>query len=156
MKVLKPGQPIGSSRTGRPIIVLLELLGRRWSLRILWELNQNGASSFRVLQEYCGGISPTVLNARLFELREAGIIALREGEGYVVTAEGLKLGGIVEQLNTWAREWARRAGVPVEICIKKNNEKPDRKGRSKAVPLSIPKKPRYQRGLKQEKIHVDR
>ncbi len=108
MKVLKPGQAIGSSRTGRPIIVLLELLGRRWSLRILWELHQNGASSFRVLQKDCGSISPTVLNSRLSELREAGIIELREGEGYVITAEGFKLCGIITQLNTWAKGWAER------------------------------------------------
>ena len=118
MKVLKPGQPIGSSKTGRPIIVLLELLGRRWALRVLWELSQNGASNFRTLQEYCGGISPTVLNARLFELREAGVIELREGQGYAITSEGLKLCEIVGQLDPWARGWARRIDVPVEISKK--------------------------------------
>lgn len=123
MKVPKPGQPIGSSRTGRPIIVLLELLGRRWALRILWELSQNGPSSFRLLQEYCGGISPTVLNARLFELREAGIVELREREGYVITSEGLTLCGIVAELDTWARGWARREGVPVEMCSPRKPKK---------------------------------
>ncbi|MRR16521.1 MAG: transcriptional regulator [Deltaproteobacteria bacterium] len=123
MKVLKPGQPIGSSRTGRPIIVLLELLGRRWALRILWELSQNGASSFRVLQDHCGGISPTVLNARLYELREAGIIELREREGYVITKEGVKLCGVVEQLDTWARGWAKREGVPVAKCTPRKPQK---------------------------------
>jgi len=119
MKVLKPGQPVGSSRTGRPIIVLLELLGRRWALRILWELRQNGASSFRALQGHCGGISPTVLNNRLFELRGAGIVELREGEGYAITAEGIELCEIVSQLSSWARGWVRRAGVPVEMYKEK-------------------------------------
>ena len=87
-------------------MALLDLLGRRWSLRILWELHQNGPGSFRTLQKLCGDISPTVLNARLAELREAAIIGLREREGYVITEEGLALGRIIEQLNIWAEQWA--------------------------------------------------
>lgn len=108
MPIPKPGQAIGSSQTGRPIIVLLEILGRRWSLRILWELHQNGASSFRALQRLCGDISPTILNSRLSELREAGIIELRGGEGYVITKEGLALCRIIDRLSTWAKGWADR------------------------------------------------
>ena len=119
MKTLGPGQPIGSSRTGRPIIVLLELLGRRWSLRILWELDQNGVSSFRALQKHCGGISPTVLNSRISELREAGIIDLREGEGYIITEEGLKLCEVIKQLNNWAMGWAGRTVASAEKSKKK-------------------------------------
>jgi len=70
-------------------MALLDLLGRRWALRILWELHQNGPNSFRALQKLCGDISPTVLNSRLSELREAGIVELRDREGYVITAEGV-------------------------------------------------------------------
>ena len=51
----------------------LDLLGRRWALRVLWEL-RSGPLTFRALQEACDGVSPTVLNARLAELREAGIL----------------------------------------------------------------------------------
>lgn len=87
-------------------MVALDLLGRRWALRILWELHQNGPSSFRTLQKLCGDISPTVLNSRLAELRETGIIELREGGGYIITEEGIALGKIIEQLNSWAKRWA--------------------------------------------------
>ncbi len=96
-------------------MVLLDLLGRRWSLRILWELYQNGPSSFRTLQKLCGDISPTVLNARISDLREAGIIELLDREGYVITAEGLALGKIIEQLNMWAEDWAKRV-EPTKPC----------------------------------------
>src|SRR5204863_8999581 len=58
----------------RPIVRLLDLLGRRWTLRVLWELRDGGAFTFRVLQERCGGLSSSVLNARLAELRDAGIV----------------------------------------------------------------------------------
>ncbi len=111
MAAPKPGAKLGSSNTGRPIMAALDLLGRRWALRILWELNQNGASSFRDLQKLCGDISPTVLNTRLSELRETGIIAQRDKEGYVITEEGIALGKIILMLNAWAERWAGRMNV---------------------------------------------
>jgi DNA-binding HxlR family transcriptional regulator len=36
---------VRGSRSGRPIMVLLDLLGRRWSLRILWELRDNALTA---------------------------------------------------------------------------------------------------------------
>ncbi len=80
-----PGRRVRGSKTGRPIMALLDLLGRRWLLRILWELREDPLS-FRVLRERCGGISPTVLNRRLKEMREAGIVELRSGSGYTLTS----------------------------------------------------------------------
>ena len=56
-------------------MALLDLLGRRWSLRILWELREQSLTS-RALRAACDEASPTVLQARLTELREAGFIEL--------------------------------------------------------------------------------
>ena len=57
-------------------MALLDLLGRRWALRVLWELRgEGGVPTFRELQAACGGISSSVLSERLRELREAGIVA---------------------------------------------------------------------------------
>src|SRR6202035_4396571 len=67
-----PGRPVRGSQTGRPVMALLDLLGRRWALRILWELRDGSALTFRQLQARCGDISSSVLNDRLRELREAG------------------------------------------------------------------------------------
>lgn len=106
MPTPKAGIKVKGSRTGRPIMAILDLLGRRWALRILWELHQSGPNSFRTLQKLCGDISPTVLNLRLKELREAGIVELRDGEGYLITEEGVTLGRIIDQLNIWAKRWA--------------------------------------------------
>jgi DNA-binding HxlR family transcriptional regulator len=89
----------------RPIDSLLDLLGRRWALRIVWEL-RGDPLTFRQLQEACGGISPSVLNNRLWELREAGIVE----QGFTLTREGRQLLDVVEQLDPWARRWARRTG----------------------------------------------
>lgn len=102
----KPGTKVRGSKSGRPIMVLLDLLGRRWALRIIWELTLKSPSSFRALQKECGNISPTVLNKRLAELRKAGIIELLEGGGYVITEKGAELCDVIAKLNLWAKRWA--------------------------------------------------
>ncbi len=108
MPTPKPGTKVRGSQTGRPIMAILDLLGRRWALRVLWELHQNGPSSFRALQKLCGDISPTVLNARLKELREASIVELQDGGGYFITKEGAALSKNIYHLNVWAKRWAER------------------------------------------------
>jgi DNA-binding HxlR family transcriptional regulator len=87
-------------------MALLDLLGRRWALRILWELKA-GRQSFRALQESCGGPSPTVLNERLRELRESALIDLVEGEGYGLTTLGDELGDRLLPLVKWSERWAK-------------------------------------------------
>jgi DNA-binding HxlR family transcriptional regulator len=98
---------VRGSHTGRPIMALLDLLGRRWALRIGWELRDGASLTFRELQERCDGMSPSVLNARLRELREAGIIERADG-GYRLTAHGHALGEALGSLDTWAKRWAKR------------------------------------------------
>ena len=44
------------SRTGRPIMALLDLLGRRWSLRILWELREAPLTSRALRTAECAGL----------------------------------------------------------------------------------------------------
>jgi DNA-binding HxlR family transcriptional regulator len=104
----QPYKPVRGSRSGRPIMALLDLLGERWTLRILWELRAGEALSFRELRSTCGDLSPTVLNKRLHELREAQIISLNEG--YQLTEEGQILLEALLPLNEWAERWAKRVG----------------------------------------------
>ena len=102
-----PGRPVRGSTTGEPIMALLDLLGRRWALRVIWELRSERLS-FRELQERCAGMSSSVLNDRLRELREADIVSLAPG-GYELTKEGQDLVGAYGPLQAWAKRWARRA-----------------------------------------------
>lgn len=99
-------QRVRGSRTGRPIMLLLDLLGRRWTLRVLWELKQ-GRLSFRELQARCDEVSPSVLNTRLRELREAGLVEHQEGRGYGATRRALELAELLGPLDDWARRWHR-------------------------------------------------
>jgi DNA-binding HxlR family transcriptional regulator len=95
---------VRGSRSGRPIMVLLDLLGRRWSLRILWELRHQSLSS-RALRAACDEASPTVLQARLTELRQAGLVELIPGEGYRLTATGRELLETFLPLHHFAERW---------------------------------------------------
>jgi DNA-binding HxlR family transcriptional regulator len=97
---------VRGSHTGRPIMVLLDLLGRRWSLRILWEL-RDGSLTSRALRAACDEASPTVLNERLKELREADFIELGEA-GYALTALGRELSEKFMPLHHFAEKWSGR------------------------------------------------
>jgi DNA-binding HxlR family transcriptional regulator len=87
-------------------MALLDLLGRRWALRVIWELREE-ALSFREVQGRCGGISSSVLNDRLAELRAAGIVEAAAG-GYELTGEGRELLALFPALDAWAERWAAR------------------------------------------------
>ncbi len=52
MSLPTPEQPVPGFQSGYPIVAALDLLGRRWILRILWEL-RNGPIGFRALQAFC-------------------------------------------------------------------------------------------------------
>src|ERR1700752_2797898 len=102
-------QSVRGSRTGRPVMALLDLLGRRWALRILWEL-RGEPLTFRALRERCDALSPSVLNQRLRELREAGIVETGQRPAYRLTEEGAHLCSHLAPLPAWAERWSRRSG----------------------------------------------
>ena len=96
---------IRGSRTGRPIMVLLDLLGRRWVLRLVWELRDE-PKRFRELQDAIGA-SPTIVNGRLAELREARLVELDDEVGFRLTPLGRELLRLFLPLHLWAEKWAR-------------------------------------------------
>lgn len=102
-----PGTPVRGSRSGKPLMAIFDLLGRNWSIGILWLLSDGGPASFSELQERCEAISPTVLNTRLKELRQAGLVE-RTDEGYSVTPLGTELYEMLSPLRDWSRRWASK------------------------------------------------
>jgi len=96
---------VRGSRTGRPIMALLDLLGRRWALRLIWELREE-PRRFRELQDSIGA-SPTIINTRLGELREAKLVTLDPDSGYRLTALGEELLRLMLPLHVWSEKWAK-------------------------------------------------
>jgi len=112
MKISLPGRPVRGSRTGRPIMALLDLLGRRMTLRVLWELSQHDQGwTFRAL-EAAAETNPSVLNSRLKELRAAGLV-LHEDAGYRLSAEGKALLQLILPLHAWAETWSARSTAEI-------------------------------------------
>src|ERR1700739_1736330 len=103
--VVRPGRPVRGSTTGRPLMAALDLLGRRWSLRMLWEL-RDGALGARSLRERCGGMSASGLYDSLGELTGAGLIVQRDDQCYELSEMGQSLGKALIPLDQWARRWA--------------------------------------------------
>jgi DNA-binding HxlR family transcriptional regulator len=100
-----PGTPVRGSRTGRPLMATFDLLGRRWMLRVLWEL-RTGPIGFRALQARCDDLSPTVLNTRLGELRAAGLVEQDHTRVHRLTRLGEDLLTSLTPLRNWSRRWA--------------------------------------------------
>ena len=109
-----PSWPVRGSRTGRPVMILFDLLGRRMALRILWELHQAAEPlTFRALQA-AADTNPNVLNTRLKELTAAGFVGRGE-TGYGLTPRGEMLTDHLMPLNALSNEWAiglRQAVAP--------------------------------------------
>jgi DNA-binding HxlR family transcriptional regulator len=102
---------VRGSRSGRPIMALLDLLGRRWTLRIIWELREDRALTSRALRSACDEASPTILQTRLSELREAGLVELVTGDGYRLTGLGKELMENFTPLHRFAERWSKQAGA---------------------------------------------
>lgn len=106
-------RPTRASRTGRPIMVLLDLLGRRWTLRVLWEL-RDGPLSSRAIRAACGDISPTVLQSRVAELRDAGLVSVDRSQGYALTSAGRELLVVLAPLREFAEAHVTSDEAPPE------------------------------------------
>jgi DNA-binding HxlR family transcriptional regulator len=83
-----------------------DLLGRRWAMGIIWHLSQ-GPATFRGLQSYCESISPSILNKRLGDLREAKLIE-RTLDGYQLTGIGRRLYDLLVPFGEWSIAWAKQ------------------------------------------------
>ena len=86
-----------------PFLDLFDALGRRWSLRVVWELRA-GPATFRELRERAGGVSSSVLNDRLRDLRDAGVVEHRPGAGYALTTMGAGLADRIVDIYGWLHD----------------------------------------------------
>lgn len=105
MSAPRPGTPVRGSSTGRPLMAALDLFGRRWSLRIIWELRE-GEVGFRPLQQRCDGMSSSVLRQRLTELIDSRLVHQLPDSRYALTPLGQRAYRALRPLMKWSDEWA--------------------------------------------------
>src|SRR5581483_5505088 len=90
---------------------LFDVLGRRWALRLLWEIGDAGLT-YRELASRLPDMSTSVLTQRLRELRSAGLVD--HARGYRLTPTGQELRTQLGAL----REWAERVGfAPADLAF---------------------------------------
>jgi len=82
---------------------IFDLLGRRWAMRLLWEL-RDGRVGFRALQGRCG-VSSSILGNRLRELAATGLVDSEGGTRYGLTPLGRELVMAMRPLVRWAADW---------------------------------------------------
>jgi DNA-binding HxlR family transcriptional regulator len=87
------------------MMAALDLLGRRWTLRVIWELQQQPAG-FRELRRRADEMSSSVLAERLKLLTELGVVRTDENGVYQLTELGLGLEAALEPLRIWAEHWS--------------------------------------------------
>ena len=105
MPTPRPGKPVRGSATGRPLMAALDLFGRRWTLRIIWEL-RDGELGFRPLQQRCDNMSSSVLRQRLTELLDARLLYQLPDSRYALTPLGHRAYQALRPLTRWSQEWS--------------------------------------------------
>ena len=108
--IIQPGRAVRGSTTGRPLMAAMDLFGRRWALRVMWEL-RSGPIGARALLAKCEGLSSSVLYERLRELSDALLVVQSDLGEYELTKLGRELGESLQPLDAWARRWSRAVGV---------------------------------------------
>lgn len=93
------------------IAEIVELLSKKWVMRIIWELRA-APLTFRELQAACEGLSPTVLNNRLKLLQRAQLVEKNATRGYGLTDMGRELLEVYKPLNRWAINWQANREAP--------------------------------------------
>ena len=83
----------------------LDLFGRRWNLRVVWEL-QHGPVGFRALRQRCDNMSSSVLRQRLTELLDAQLVAQQPDTAYTLTELGRGAYQALRPLARWSDAWA--------------------------------------------------
>ncbi|POM25874.1 HTH-type transcriptional regulator YodB [Actinomadura rubteroloni] len=94
-----PGQP----RCDEALALAFEVLGKRWTGMLLGVLAE-GDAGFAELRRGIGGISDSVLSARITELVGTGLIEREPPDGlrYRLTATGRALVPSLNELTRWA------------------------------------------------------
>jgi DNA-binding HxlR family transcriptional regulator len=88
----------------------LNLIGNKWSMRILRSLKQCGPMRFKECQA-ADGISSRTLTVRLNELESAGLITKKEYNEYpprteyTITEKGLAITPALDAITEWSKKY---------------------------------------------------
>lgn len=97
----------GEDPSTAPMRAAMELLGQRWMLRVIWEL-EPGALGFLELRRRMGNCSSSMLSERLQQLSVAELLTKNDRGAWELTVQGAQLGAALASVWDWAELWAKR------------------------------------------------
>jgi DNA-binding HxlR family transcriptional regulator len=118
-----PGLPIGDPNPADVIITpVLELLGRRGTLLIIWAL-RGGRLTIPQLRRRCDGMLAGVTAQRIKELRQAGVLEPEDlGQGVALSDEGTTLLEAYPTFQAWAKRCAGLVAEPARPAMDSGDE----------------------------------
>ncbi len=104
-----------------PVAKTAQIIGEKWTLLILRELLK-GETRFNRIQRAMPRISPTVLNKRLGELQEHGVVMRsripdQRSYEYQLTECGRELAPLLFRMAEWGMRWARSTMRDEELDV---------------------------------------
>ncbi|CAM4034503.1 helix-turn-helix domain-containing protein [Nocardia ninae] len=99
-----------------PVLAAMELLGQRWVLRVLWEL-EPGRLGFLELRRRMNNCSSSMLSVRLQHLQSAGLIVKNADKSYELTTAGTELGVALRGVWDWSRRWDAALTGPADRTV---------------------------------------
>ena len=97
-----------------PVETTLMLIGNKWQVLILRDLNLNGTMRFKALQRSIGGISQKVLTSNLRAMEESGIVhrevfaEVPPRVEYSLTEPGETLQPVLDAMWAWGESYKER------------------------------------------------
>lgn len=94
--------------------------GGKWKMIILWHLREGAVLRFTALKRLLPGITQKMLTQQLRELEEARLLSRKvypvvpPRVEYTLTEQGAKLSPILEDLCSWAHDYAQEYGLQKE------------------------------------------
>lgn len=96
------------------VLSAIDLLGQRWTLRVIWELAP-GPLGFLQLRRSMGNCSSSMLSNRLQQLQQAGLVHKHGPKGaYELTISGRELSDALRPLWEWSATWSCAPDVESE------------------------------------------
>ncbi|WP_368086657.1 winged helix-turn-helix transcriptional regulator [Bacillus sp. cl95] len=103
------------------INMVIEIIGGKWKVLILWNLNEGGRR-FNDLKRALPGITQKMLTQQLRELEQHGLVSRTVYEEmpprveYTTTALGKKLQPTLFEMGKWGDVYAEEKGISMNRC----------------------------------------
>ncbi|MDO4786267.1 MAG: helix-turn-helix domain-containing protein [Fretibacterium sp.] len=105
-----------------PLLYVMELIGSKWKLPILWCLNDEDGLHYNELKRRVHGVTNTMLTKCLRELEERGLVS-RHSRGsvppsvtYHLREDGRSLMPALEGLCRWGMDYLKKHGEGGGAC----------------------------------------